>query len=327
MKLLMITDQLYLGGLETHIITLCTGLVRQGNKVFFYFNKGLSIWKHQLQKNGVVVLATLADAPLVDLVHLHVWGDTYQQAIKFAEERNIPLVATYHGLYRTGIGELSAKGKIICVSEKIRDFLGIDTAVIENGIDLEVFRSTPLPQNRTVAWVGRMDQNRWLGLEALFQACRSLHLECRLAGVHLNHHHIKILTKYPEVYWHGPVLDIPEFLKDIDIVFATSRGIREAMCLGRIAIIMNGVWYSGVVTPDNVESLRQDSFMGWGKKLVFPSVIQQDLERLYRNPERMQRLGEWGAQYAKAEFTAQTMVNQTRIIYTDLLKNLRVESS
>jgi glycosyltransferase involved in cell wall biosynthesis len=315
MKVLIVTEQMYLGGLETHIVTLCRGLIRQGLNIFFYYEKGLTIWRHKLEKMGVKLLESLMDLPLVDLIHLHVWGDSYQKVLGYATRKKIPLVATYHGLYRQGLEELLPVAKIICVSDKVRNFLEVDAVVIENGVDLDWFRAAPLPFGKKVAWVGRSDGNRWVGLKALFRACRALNLECHVAGGFLNPYGVEILTEFSEIYWHGPILDMAGFLKKIDVVLTTSRGIREAMTSGRVAVVMNGVWYSGVVTPENVENLRQDSFMGWEKRPAFSETIRKDLECLYHNPKRMADLGDWGSNYGKKHFSSEVMIAKIKAVY------------
>ena len=128
-------------------------------------------------------------------------------------------------------------------------------------------------------------------------------LKCKVAGVFLPPRAVELLCKYPHVEWYGAVFDAASFIKKVDIVISTSRGIREAMASGRVAIVANNMWYGGIVNPATVVKLRQNSFMAWQDGPLLPTVLARDLSGLYQDPAAMGKLGQWSADYARREFS------------------------
>lgn len=325
MHILMVIEQMYLGGLETHVMTLCRQLIARKHTVYIYLAHSVGPWRTMLAKAGATLVHSPVEAESLDLIHLHVWGETALQALFWSEQLRIPLVATYHGQYKFHLEELRGKAKFICVSRTVRDFLGIDAAIIENGIDLEQFLPSPLPYNRTIAWLGRLDGKRWVTLDAIFRACEETQIKCKVAGVFLRPEALGIIKKYSQAEWCGAIFDVSSFLKEIDAVITTSRGVQETMASGRIAIVGNNMWYGGVVTPETVTELRRNSFMAWHSGPFIPSKLAADLNQLYQDPAVMAELGRWGAEYARREFPAAKMSAATEEVYRQAVTDQKAE--
>jgi glycosyltransferase involved in cell wall biosynthesis len=243
--------------------------------------------------------------------------------LAWREIYGVPLVATYHGLIQAGLDVLPGKAELIGISEKVREHLGVECHMIENGIDLEEFPSSPLPMNRTVAWLGRIEGFRWLMLDALFRATESLDIRCRIAGPYLSPDAVELLSGYKHVEWYGAIFDTAPFIRDVDIVFSTSRGIREAMASGRVAVVANHMWYGGIVQPATVEKMRKDSFMAFMEQPVLSTAIQEDLKSLYDQPNLMTALGRWGHGYISLEFPAEKMIEATEAVYHKAIANIK----
>jgi glycosyltransferase involved in cell wall biosynthesis len=310
------TEQMYLGGAETHLVTLCTALIARGHQIYVWVVNCLGPWRALIRRTGAVMVDSPGQAGMVDIIHLQVWGPTNWRALEWQKESGLPLVATFHGLDRTGLAKLKTEAELICVSAAVRQELDLPTAtVVENGVDLEKFVFSGLPFNRKVAWLGRMDGPRWLTLEMLFRGFEAAGVSCKAAGAFLKSGMMRRLRQYQTVEWHGAVFDVPGFLAEVDVVFTTSRGIREAMAMGKIAVIANNIWYGGVVKPETAERLRHNSFMAWQDRPLLPETVAADLKDLYQDPAKMEKLSKWGAQYARQEFSATQMAIRTEAVY------------
>jgi glycosyltransferase involved in cell wall biosynthesis len=320
MRVLMVVELLFLGGLETHVMALCRQLMLRKHQVYVHVKHCIGPWRELLTESGAILVDSPEEAGSLDLIHVHAWGKSPQRGILWSQQHDLPLVVTYHGLFKGYVEHLVGKAEIISVSPRVQQYLEVPSTVVENGIELEQFPASPLPFNRTVAWLGRLDGKRWLLLDTLFRACRMSKIRCRVIGGLLTPTAIHLLSVYDHVEWHGAVFNVAPLLRDVDVVFSTSRGIREAMASGRLAIVANDRYYGGLVEPNSLERLRSDSFMAWGQNLINPAIIAEDLLGLYSQPEYMSKVGQWGTAFAKETFSAERMATETEQVYHKALQ-------
>ncbi|MBE3519297.1 MAG: glycosyltransferase family 4 protein [Firmicutes bacterium] len=163
---LLATMSLGLGGAETHVVSLATGLKRRGWQVIVASAGGYQVRELEREliphveipldsrspfkmAESFVRLSKLVQREGVGLIHAHARIPGFlSRAV--ARQYGIPMVMTYHFPFKSGFPWkfFSPPGDItIAVSEDIRTYIGREfgiptesTVVIPNGIDTAVFR-------------------------------------------------------------------------------------------------------------------------------------------------------------------------------------------
>ena len=163
-RILLVVDALYVGGTETHVLTLAKELIKNNIFVSIAANKTGSLLnsfealncpiyhidfprtielakKHEMELIGQI--EKIITAENISHVHLHQTPSGYL-AGKAAKNKGIPTVLTVHGTYYPNheIQELlKLSDKVICVSPPLCDYVksfGIEHPyLVPNGINLE----------------------------------------------------------------------------------------------------------------------------------------------------------------------------------------------
>lgn len=312
-----------LGGIETHVDGLAFALARSGFEVTIAFSRisDPSLFRRAIEA-GVTVTEADGDAVLklvrqerVDLLHAHSHGASRVARTSHARWR-IPTVVTVHGPAQSvPLGAAPGIG-IICVSEEVarplRAAFGTRLEVIENGIDLSRFkppRSGARPPIRSkeklqIAYLGRVGPAKKRGLEALWEAMSPRpEVELTFISNWAPHGHAR------------PTHDVAAALSRYDLVLSTGRGVREAMASGAAAAVL-GVYWDGLVTPQNVQSLRWHNFSGRTHRLV-PSAgtLASEIRPLLTDRARLGALAAFACEYAHAHFGEEPMLQKTLQIY------------
>ncbi|NOU94842.1 glycosyltransferase [Paenibacillus sp. LMG 31456] len=166
LRILMVVDQLNIGGTETYTLSITRELIKKGAFVVIASKKG-KLLEHFLglgcpyyeidfvldnyeadHENHIKHLQLLKSVILteqIDLIHGHQIpsGSLAQIA---AEQMNIPYVFTVHGNYydKDFLSVTQKKSTITCVSPSIKKLLlskGINSTVIANGMDTQEYHA------------------------------------------------------------------------------------------------------------------------------------------------------------------------------------------
>lgn len=317
LKILLVTGNLLLGGLETHVYDLCCGLLTRGHQVSLYAPYIEAELRHRLVQKGVT-LTNRPEAAEFDIIHAHPWTWGLLRGLELSILTNKPLVATYHGRYRIVWDELRRHGaQIIAVSAEVQSYLGSGT-VIENGIDVNWFKpvgTAPASDPFTISFVGRLGGERWRAVNVLAEVSDALGLQLHVVGDHKNLENQPVVKK-KDIVWHGPLADIRPVLRASHVVFTTGRGVREAMASGRPVAVLNSLEYDGVVTEENVGVLRYYNFSGRAtRRRPVKDLLATDIERLITDSRYWSYLATWGRQYAEEHFRIETMIDAHEKIY------------
>lgn len=337
MRVLMYTDRpVGLGGIETHIASLVPPLIEAGCDVAVACRRIDDPRPFApLLAAGVPVREASAEAVRAwvlserfDLVHAHSAGAA-RLAYALHRELGIPVVATVHGPEQRlplapgpGVGVICVSGE---TAAPLRAAFGPRLAVIENGIDLGRFRP-PLPRpelasgsfqrrepGRTrplrAVYVGRVGPAKRPGLQALYQALGSRSDVC-----------LTFVSTWAPDGRARPTDRVEEALKGADLVFATGRGVREAMACGAIACVL-GVWWDGLVCPSSVAELAWYNFSGRARREApTPFRIAVTVRELLQDSRRLAALRQFSLEYARRHFDLRRSVHETLAFYRSVTR-------
>lgn len=217
------------GGIETHMATLAKELLRLGHRATLVFPRILhdELFSHVRAHGGTVLAADrpeveqlVTDQP-VDILHAHSY-----HASKFAcalqRRFGVPTVTTLHSpgqMLPSADGRLTA---VIAVSREIAESLSrraVPHAVIENGVDLDRFTSSPSRPIRgrrlRVAYLGRVSPSKTQGVLAVDEAL----------GFRQDVD-IRYIANWAPKGKERPRAAVEEELREADLVLSTGRGIR-----------------------------------------------------------------------------------------------------
>ncbi|WP_028552060.1 glycosyltransferase [Paenibacillus sp. UNC451MF] len=166
MRILMVIDQLNVGGTETYTLSMARELLKKGVSVVIACKKGklldhflglgCPIYEidfvldnyepdHEKRTQHLDLLKSIIRSENIDLVHGHQFPSG-SIALTAAEQMNVPFVFTVHGTYydRDFLESLERNATITCVSPAIRRLLlskGVDAKIVSNGIDDHEYHS------------------------------------------------------------------------------------------------------------------------------------------------------------------------------------------
>lgn len=290
------------GGIETHVAALAKALLQMGQRVTIAFSRILhpevfapavasGARLLALDKSGVVEFCR-RESP--DVLHAHSHGACVV-AERVSRLFGIPWLATLHG---PGQSPVTSSNRppfaVICVSHEIARSLSRRhrVVVIENGVDLARFTPARRKERRSqepvrALYLGRVGPSKTQGVLALQEALGSR------SDVEL-----RFVSTWAPKGLGGPTERVDEALGRADLVFATGRGVREAMACGCAAFVL-GAFSDGLVTPDTVDRLAYYNFSGRATRQP-PTAknIAFTVRSLLRAPEERARLSRFGAEHA-----------------------------
>ncbi len=216
LTILMLVDQLNVGGTETHVLSLAKELVRQGIEVIIGSSGGplLHIFEHSGLE--VVYLPFQSDDPVaqeyqdllvktkelvtvrkVDLIHAHFIAGL-KVAVQVSQELLVPAVVTIHGTFyptRRLRGLLDRCSRVIAVSFPVVEWLSrkVDypakqITMIPNGIETDYFVPNASErrfrdeleigeEDKLIVLVSRLAWGKTRVVETAIQAAAALHQE------------------------------------------------------------------------------------------------------------------------------------------------------
>ena len=137
------------------------------------------------------------------------------------------------------------------------------------------------------------------------QACSKLSIDLRFVGARF------------EII---PNDQMPNIIRDVDLVFTLSRGSIESMFCGRIPIIIDRWGGDGMVTPENFSALIRDNFSG-----RYHQYKYTESELCAEIKKYQQGYGEELRQMAMDEFSVANQTDKLIKIYHDCLNAEVVE--
>lgn len=309
------------GGIETHMATLAKELALLGQQVTLAFPRILEdglfadAKAHGVRvvKAGPQEVQELAASGKVDVLHAH---SARASRLAHALQRRYPLLTatTLHGPGQLLPPWRHGRTAIIAVSGEISESLsqqGIPHITIENGVDLKRFhpRAPGLrrPRPLRIVYLGRVSPSKMPGLLALDQA-----------AAFRQEVDVRYVADWAPRAQEAPSPAVEHELSEADLVFATGRGIREAMACGA-AVAVLGVFWDGLVTPDTVSRLEWCNFSGRASREP-PTArrISLLLRELLADPKRLEQLKTFGASYARRHWDARVMAEKTLEVYQRL---------
>ena len=296
MRILLTNNAMnHLYGTESWVLSVGKELLRRGHSVeVFTLHKGLA--SGLAERMGIPVKGPPDDV-----------GEDFDLAL-MNHSSTWPYVPTYvkrifttHGV-KSSLEEPPKTGiwKAVTVAVSEESARGI-YQVIRGGIDLCRFRPVrPInPEPRTVLYLSHPHYAG--GIKLVEEACR-------ISGFRFIC--LKTETVVPEV-----------LIQEADVVVGFGRSLIEAMGCGRVVVsgdnrthYMDGFHGGGMVTPDNFDVLKRDSFTGRtsGQKNFTPETLTEEFRRYH--PEYGQLLRE----RIYGEFNVSVMVDR----YLQLAKEM-----
>ncbi len=320
MRILMLT-RFYHNGQSTHVFSLCEELKKQQQSPCLNASQlGNPMYLHSLRQHRIPVTTTerltalllFAKRNRIEIVHTHS-AHSLPFALEIGRKLSVPVVATCHYLEFEPIVQLKKAQKIITISQEMQSAYGFPegkSTVIENGVDLTVFKPNKKQRDRRLAvLLTRMTLKKEPGFLAVTQALSNLNWEV----VSLGNWNPKI-TPLSVRGWKS---QIHSHINEADLVIGTGRAIREAMAAGCGAFVL-GDWSDGLVTPENVTLLRHHNFSGRANK---QTPNRDELESILSalTPHRLSCLQAFGHRYASDHFNLATTTKKTLDVYTLLV--------
>lgn len=355
MKILMLTDRMDTGGVETHIAELARGILREGHEVAVFSAGGALA--EQLEQEGIrqvycrvvgknplrflrawVCLRRLLRKERVPFSVLHAHTRTAGLLLSLMPETSgICRTVTVHSA-RMGplTRRMCRRGSVIAVSEDLRTLLirrryaeAERICVIPNGVDTVRFSPPPAPPaSHLVTFLSRLDRDCALGAELLLEAFPQVARAIpdatlvlaggggRVAALRRRAEQLNRLLGRTAVVLTGRV-EKPEMLYPKScVVVGVSRVALEAAACACPVVLLGNEGYGGVLSVDDrVPALS--NFCCRGYRQTDPGTLAAVLIRLLsdRDPALQKRVRAWIEQ----SFSALAMQRRTLELYAELL--------
>lgn len=316
MRILMLT-RFYLNGQTTHVITLCSQLRRFGHQPYLVMTNFHHPAYHQWLKHEQIPFSTQANPQFLnqlkhkydfDLIHTHS-AHTLELALNLGNQWQVPVVATCHYLDFQPLDVLAQADKIITISEEMQRSLPLPeekTVMIENGVPIESSYRHKRRELRQALIVTRMTAQKEPGYGQLVHILLTHGWQVSSIG---NWRPYKYGIPYS-----GWRVDLSSAYRAADLVIGTGRSVREGMAAGAAAMVL-GDYLDGLVTEDNVTTLRYANFSGRAtKRLPTYQALSEQVQKL-TDPAVLQRLQHFSYEYARQHFDIKKVTSQIIDVY------------
>ena len=324
MKILILTDQLGIGGAKTHIAQLVTELKNNNNEVVVASSGGATA--DLLKKNGIpqIYMPLSTHSPLrwlvlrrkirklikrekFDIAHAH--ARIPALLMRGVRKLGCAEIVTVHAKFRAGLLRrlLSHWGEhSIAVSEDLRTYLHNvyqipmqRITVIPNGIDLlrfspEVKKEVFSPLR--ILFASRLDADCSCGAELLCEIAPTVakhipNVSITIAGggaklSELAERAAKINRALGSscVSILGAVQDMPSLLGEQDIFIGVSRAALEAAASGCSVILCGNEGYGGILTKESFWEASLSNFCARGLQKPEAAKLLHDIFKLAGSP-------------------------------------------
>lgn len=319
------------GGLHENVFATVRQCLKRNNKVTVLCKEGP--FSEMLISHGVQVINTdynsvdlaidsLLNAPHhdYDVIHTHP-GPSRKVALKLARVLDIPLFATFHGMWYDSVYLHADKySAMFPVSEGVKDFIKLKLEnhhekliVMPNGVNKELFK--PLKDSVkkngpiNISLVTRLDKDKEFIIQLFYKALKytAEHYQEKVTwtvvgdGTELEEvqkNSLAITSGSQQVQFVG--WKTGENLKSSyissDIVIAPGRCALEAMACGKPVIAIGSKKYNGLVDYDSWMKGVYTNFGGLGNKMddYVEGEIERDLKKVIEGSSLREELGALG---------------------------------
>lgn len=261
-------------------------------------------------------ILSLLDRWLPDVIHAHS-SSSFRLASSLADQLNVPLIITCHGLglnTKEHLPHLENAKALICISPRVASPLrgfAHKIHIICNGVELEKFRPGEKGAQLTILFAARMDPGKQRGYNQLCKAVDLLHgVEFKVA---CNKTPLSKTARYL-----GWVSSMEKLLAGSHVVVGTGRTIIEGLAAGNAALIL-GRTYQGVLTPESVSRQKFVDLSGLSGKEPCYKDIFYDLAALQEDRSYLQSLQEFGLQMARKDYDNEKLTRSVINVYKGVL--------
>ncbi|MDI3534638.1 MAG: hypothetical protein PWQ82_1003 [Thermosediminibacterales bacterium] len=277
----------------------------------------------------------------IDLIHAHARIPAWI-SVKLGKKYNKPVVTTSHGIYSAGyiLKTLTKWGDwVIAVSEDVKEHLIKNfgypperITVISNGIDLTEFNSVQKPrikrEEKSIIYISRLEDARGEIAVKLINCAPKIKREFNNVsftivgeGNKLNKikkraaaENSKAVKPYINVL--GARTDIPDLLNLSDIAVGVGRVALEAMAMGKPVVAAGEAGFMGIIDEHNFEKGKKHNFSGRGfARETTENLLAENIKTLLQNEKLCEKLGEFGRNMVKENFSIETMTDKIIQVY------------
>lgn len=320
-----------------------TVLCRDGEFAGRLLDLGVQVITTNFESIGIATEAVL-NAPNhnYDVVHTHP-GPSRKAALRIAQKLNIPIFATFHGMWYDSVYNFADKySAIFPVSEGVRDYLKMKLEnnlekliVMPNGVDKELFKpqvSSSANQNTntpiTISLVTRLDKDKEFIIQLFYKALKYTYenytenIIWTVVGDGTEQE--EVMKNCLEITDGGKQkveflgwktgTELRDCYLHSDIVIAPGRCALEAMSCGKPVIAIGSKKYNGLVNKDTWMNGVYTNFGGFGNKMddYIEGSIENDLRIVIDEPVVREELGKLGV-FITDQFYNESEIND-RII-------------
>ncbi|MFH1398405.1 MAG: glycosyltransferase family 4 protein [Candidatus Omnitrophota bacterium] len=378
MNILFLSTHLNVGGISSYLLSLAGGLKKRGHNIYLASSpgellpefKGLGVnfipipIKTKSEANFFKILASLfrllpyIKDNHIDILHSHT-RVTQVLGCLIKKQSGIAHITTCHGFFKNRLSRRLFPcwgDKVIAISEQVEEYLIRDFGlkkekikVVNNGIDIEKFRVTCLP-DKPACPAGRQESAKLkddvkakFGLKNGLVAGIVARLSDVKGHIYLIQAMKEILVGFPDaqllivgegkmkddllklsrelnlnksVYFLPSIIDIREVLSAMDVFVLPS--LKEGLGLGLMEAMAAGL---AVVGTDvgGIKSLIQNGENGILVKPADKSGIAKAISELFSDPGKRNSLGVKAREFIKNKFSLEKMVIQTQEVYRECL--------
>lgn len=349
MKILLVIDQLGIGGAESHVLQLARGLAALGEDVTLasggspppkLCHLSLPLPSHNPLKllRAKQKLCRLLRTEHFDIVHAH--ARIPALLIKGCQKYGSAPIVTAHAHFRVDplLSRICYWGThTIAVSDDLGNYLvqayrlpHRQISVIPNGIDMKLFSPAPEkrhPDRLTLVFASRLDRDCSLGAELLCQLAPTLRkkhprLLILLAGGGEAFPRVSQLAARANaqigsetVKALGNVLDMPSLLQSADVFVGVSRAAIEAAACGCAVVLCGNEGFLGVLDRSSAPSAQASNFCARGYPLPTECKLLDALLPLLDEPSQRNRMATEGREWVLSRCNADITCRETLALY------------
>lgn len=284
----------------------------------------------------------------IDIVHSHARIPSFILGL-LHKKMKFPFVTTAHWVFTTkyGLKYITNWGeKCVAVSEDIKKYLmdnyqipSGDIQVTINGIDTEKFSpETDCSDIKAefgigeddfvISYVSRMDESRSLAAKQLIEAVPALseeipRLKVIIVGSGDDFENVSLMAETVNkqlgrdvIKLAGARTDINKFAGVCDLFVGVSRAALEAMAAEKAVVIAGNEGYIGLFDEDMLGVGIDTNFCCRGCRESSSVLIYEDIMRFFRmSGEEKRRLGEYGRELIKSEYSVSRMAQDSITVY------------
>lgn len=291
MNVLMALSQREVTGAEVYAVTIADELISRGHKVFVvsdtltkpckatYFPIPFNQRSYLSRLKQVRQVIKIIKDNDIQVVHAHSRASSWicSIACKIAK---IPFISSTHGRQPVHLSRKINKSFgscTICVCENIKEQivneLNVNPAITElyrnpindqdflfqlsdkQGLGLEHFATIK------VTLVGRLSGPKGdVAFEVLERIKDHSNIHINVVGGSELPEKFQKFLNYPNINFVGYVNNVPDFIKNSDVVIGAGRSAVEGLLMGRPTIAIGEALYEGLVTKDNIASALASNF-------------------------------------------------------------------